>query len=323
VTRDPNAWTAADYPRREGYERALTPAMLRELDAAAARLKGREFWTLTPDETHLPECAPLLYGVFHDLEYGPGFSLVSGLPHGSEDRDGKALLLAAFCRRLGRVVDQNVAKKKIEDITDRGLPMTREVRGYMGTHALAFHTDGADFTSLYCLGKAAEGGESVIIAVTAVHDAIARERPDILRILERGFHHHRRGEQPPGEPVMTERLPVFWRYRGLMHCLYNRNPPAWLEGTGISYTAAETEALDYLDAVLARPEMQLRMMLEPGDVQFINNYNILHGRTAYRDGPGMKRHLLRLWMSNPACRRAGPNIIDLYAPWDGRKLPAA
>jgi alpha-ketoglutarate-dependent taurine dioxygenase len=189
----------------------------------------------------------------------------------------------------------------------------------MGTHGIGFHTDGSDFAALFCLESAAEGGESVLVSATSAYNTVLRERPDLLAVLARGFHHHRRGEEPPGEPPVTRRrIPVFQVHDGLVHCCYNRNPQAWLEPLGLGYEPVEVEALDYLDSVLARPELQLRMELRPGDVQLINNYNILHGRTAYRDAPGRRRHLLRLWLQGPGCRRAGDSIIDLYAPWDGR-----
>ena len=40
---------------------------------------------------------------------------------------------------------------------------------------------------------------------------------------------------------------------------------------------------------------------EPGDIQFINNYTILHSRTGFVDGPEphQKRHMLRLWLKFP------------------------
>jgi alpha-ketoglutarate-dependent taurine dioxygenase len=41
------------------------------------------------------------------------------------------------------------------------------------------------------------------------------------------------------------------------------------------------------------------MDLQPGDMQFINNYHVLHARTAYEDDreAGMIRHLKRLWLA--------------------------
>ena len=40
------------------------------------------------------------------------------------------------------------------------------------------------------------------------------------------------------------------------------------------------------------------MDFQPGDMQFINNYHVLHGRTPYKDdkATGRVRHLKRLWL---------------------------
>ena len=47
------------------------------------------------------------------------------------------------------------------------------------------------------------------------------------------------------------------------------------------------------------------MDLQPGEMQFINNYHVLHGRTAYEDdvAHGYKRHLKRLWLATYALDR--------------------
>ena len=43
------------------------------------------------------------------------------------------------------------------------------------------------------------------------------------------------------------------------------------------------------------------LMLEPGDIQYCNNYTILHSRTSFidHDEPDQKRHLLRIWLYVP------------------------
>jgi len=43
----------------------------------------------------------------------------------------------------------------------------------------------------------------------------------------------------------------------------------------------------------------LKMMLKPGDFQFINNRTILHGRAAFEDQrpKDQRRHLYRLWIN--------------------------
>jgi hypothetical protein len=48
----------------------------------------------------------------------------------------------------------------------------------------------------------------------------------------------------------------------------------------------------------ADPQYHASMMLEPGDMQFVNNYHVLHGRDSYEDdrATGRIRHLKRLWL---------------------------
>ena len=46
------------------------------------------------------------------------------------------------------------------------------------------------------------------------------------------------------------------------------------------------------------------MVLEVGDMQFVNNYVTLHTRSEYQDhdDPALKRLLWRLWLMNPDLR---------------------
>jgi hypothetical protein len=48
------------------------------------------------------------------------------------------------------------------------------------------------------------------------------------------------------------------------------------------------------------------MELEPGDMQLLNNYVVLHSRTDFEDHaePERRRHLLRLWLSIPQSQPA-------------------
>ncbi len=303
--RDETAWSAVDYPGRDDWARPLPAEVIAEIEGGAATLPATEAF---------------MAAALAALESGPGFILLTGWPVERHDREGNARALSRLGEGLGSLVDQTMRRNRIEDITDRGLPFDHTTRGYSGTAYLPFHTDGSDYTALMCLGVAAEGGVSILASAATVHNTILAERPDLLEVLCRGFHHHRRGEEAEGEPPVTpERVPVFGTRRGLIQCCYNRNPNEWLEREGIEVTEIETEALDYLDAVLERPDIQVRMAMCPGDIQLINNYVTLHSRTAYRDGPGRKRHLLRVWIRSRAPRRAGPNIIDLYAPWESRR----
>lgn len=52
-----------------------------------------------------------------------------------------------------------------------------------------------------------------------------------------------------------------------------------------------------LVALANDPDMNVYMDLQPGEMQFINNFHVMHGRAAYEDDPanGYKRHPKRLW----------------------------
>jgi hypothetical protein len=51
-------------------------------------------------------------------------------------------------------------------------------------------------------------------------------------------------------------------------------------------------------------ELALDIDFARGDIQFLNNFVMLHTRREYRDWPdaGRKRHLLRLWLYDPQGR---------------------
>ncbi|MCG8546131.1 MAG: TauD/TfdA family dioxygenase, partial [Alphaproteobacteria bacterium] len=124
-----------------------------------------------------------------------------------------------------------------------------------------------------------------------------------------------RGQHDPGEPPLSpERIPVFSFHNGRLHCCYNRNPINWAEKEGETLSPGDVEVLDHFDSICHRPDMQLSMGLEKGDMQFINNYLILHSRTEYRDDADHKRHLVRLWLDDPQGLRNGVSLLDLYVP---------
>ena len=66
----------------------------------------------------------------------------------------------------------------------------------------------------------------------------------------------------------------------------------------------QKEALDFLDLVCEREELQTRFTLKKGDMLFLNNWTTLHRRTAFEDfsEPSQRRHLLRVWLSMPNSR---------------------
>jgi hypothetical protein len=50
--------------------------------------------------------------------------------------------------------------------------------------------------------------------------------------------------------------------------------------------------------------------MEPGDIQFANNYAVLHSRTAFDDHSDLdlRRKKLRLWLKMPDARTLAPDF---------------
>ena len=65
------------------------------------------------------------------------------------------------------------------------------------------------------------------------------------------------------------------------------------------------------------------MGFEPGDMQFVNNFHVLHGRTEYQDdrSAGKIRHLKRLWLETEVLSDRPPYFrrnIDTH--WNDKRV---
>ena len=65
----------------------------------------------------------------------------------------------------------------------------------------------------------------------------------------------------------------------------------------------ELEDFDRVDAVLQNATMRIDIMMEPGNLQLINKYAVMHSRTGFEnfDEPQRRRKKLLLWFS---CKNA-------------------
>jgi len=322
IIDDPSVWMAKDFPVARSWVHELSTEQQDEVDAAVrtAVAAHKSYTDVGLADFALPRTRELLRTVFDELENGVGFSVLGKFPVERFTYDEALIGYAGLSAHLGTLVDQSYAGAMKADVKDLGLAYGKDVRGYQSNAMLRFHTDGAVLTGLLCLESAVEGGLSVLASSGALSNRILEERPDLYAVLQRGFHHHRRGEHAPGDnPVSPAPIPVFVFYDGLLHCTYDRNQSLWSAEEGIEFTALDIEAMDYLDALMARPEFQLHTEMRKGDVQFVNNFTVMHARTEYRDGPTQKRHLVRYWIDVPHGKRKGFTTRDLYVR-DGKLL---
>ncbi len=322
---EPTVWEAADFSDPASYSYRLSGEMVEEISRASDRLvsAGRHAHQISRDDFVLPKTTQLLKKIYRDLEDGRGFALLRGWPVDAHSYEHNVAAYCGITAHLGEIVVQNYEGESVVDVKDDRIPYSHESRGYRSNKLLPFHSDGADMVGLLCIDRAARGGLSVIASATRVFNTILDERPEYLDMLLRGFYHHRRRQHPPGEnPLSDAPIPVFAFNNGFLHCCYNRNPIDWVEREGKKLSPREIEVLDYFDSVVERPENHVSMSFEPGDIQYLNNFVVLHSRTEFQDDDEHRRHLVRLWLENSGSKRMGKSLLDLYVPGASRYAAA-
>jgi alpha-ketoglutarate-dependent taurine dioxygenase len=79
----------------------------------------------------------------------------------------------------------------------------------------------------------------------------------------------------------------------------------------VELTLDQLFALNVFERIVANAEFRFDIALQEGDVALINNYEVLHSRTAYEDDPdiGKRRLLLRLWIESVVPRPLQPRAL--------------
>jgi len=309
-----SAWRGADLAGTEGWSHRLAAAEVEELAAALRGVRSRGLATtaITRADFPLPVLAPRLRVLVEQARTGLGLFLLTGLPPDRFDEDDREAVFWGIGTHLGRPVSQNSHGELLGRVMDQGRTYgSANTRGYQTRARLDFHTDRCDLVGLLCQRRAKEGGLSSVVSTTAVHNEILRTRPDLLPILFRGFHYSEREAADSAEGVSARPIPVFSRQGDVLSCRFIRNPiETGAKRRGVPLTGPEAEALELMSALCAREDMRLDMMLEPGDMQFCNNYTTAHARTEFEDWPEPERRrlMLRLWLSFDERRPLAPDF---------------
>ena len=313
---DESAWTGAEMEKSHCWIHHLTPTYLREIDAAIEGLRrnARKLETVTRADFRFPT-----FGVFlkrflwHDIA-GRGFGLIRGLPRERYTDDEMGMLFWGIGFHMGIGKSQNPEGHRLGHVISFGEDRNAlNVRGYRTSAELKFHNDLSDVVGLLCLRKAKEGGLSSLVSGMTIHNIILREHSEYLPVLYRGFRLDRRKQNPWFLAPISNRVPVFSQVDGELSIRYIRiviNTASVKLHQPLS--EQEVAALDFIDAVAARPGVALNMAFEEGDMQFVNNYTALHARAAFvdHDDPARKRHLLRLWLKVPGIRKLADDFIE-------------
>lgn len=308
-----STWKGIDLAKDDSWVYYLSENTITSIENALfyVKQKGLKAPDFRKEDFPIHDLADEIAYFIEELENGKGFLLIRGLPMEKYTDDEASIIYWGLGLHMGVPVSQNANGDLLGHVIDQGLSLENSnVRGYQTKLHLPFHADGSDVVGLLSLRKGKSGGYSSIVSSMAVYNEILEKHPEYLGILCRPFFFDRRGEEEPGEsPVFSS--PIFSYYDGKLSCRYVR---LFIESaqakTGIQLSKVEIEALDLLDSLLHDEKMHFNMMLEPGDMQFVNNYTVLHSRTQYEDyeEPERKRHLLRLWLTMPNGREISPDF---------------
>jgi len=297
-------WTSKDVADPSVWTVTLSDDDHRELDAALTQAKSASDNLLDIGREHFPldGLAKKLEGIERELIDGRGFTRISALDHTRYSDDDLTMLYWGIGLHLGDPWPQNAKGHVMGDVTDQGKSVTDPTfRGNeLGQIALDYHTDGADVIGLMCLRKARSGGLSCVANAVAIYNDLVRIRPDLAEILFAPQPYDMRGEQAPGTKPFYM-FPVFTEYADRF---FIRFIPAYIRASQRHAEAPRLsplalEALDTVSTMARDPRYNVYMDLQPGEMQFINNYHVLHGRTSYEDdaASGHKRHFKRLWLA--------------------------
>jgi len=279
----------------------------RQLDAFHDALQqalatGKPLGELRPGDFPLASIAHDIKDWKHRLSHGAGMVWFRGFPIDRYSIEEWEKLYLGMGLHLGQPVSQSNLGDLVGHVVNIGDKDRRE-RAYRNNRKLDLHTDRCDYIGMFCLQKAKSGGVSGYASALAVHNEIHRTRPELLEPLYEGFRLHRFGEQPEGEPPITEqKIPIFSISDSYPNVIYIRGYIDLAVQEGF-YALAENEqaALDYFDELAASEEFCFNATIEPGEAVFTNNCLLLHKRTAFEDydEPQRRRYLMRLWLSDP------------------------
>ncbi|KAH6988118.1 hypothetical protein BKA56DRAFT_612842 [Ilyonectria sp. MPI-CAGE-AT-0026] len=136
---------------------------------------------------------------------------------------------------------------------------------------LKFHADRkfADILALYVKSTAAIGGDQYLSSSWRVYNDMMESCPDALRILAQYFPWPEVGN----DLSETPHTPIIFQQDG------------------------RRKALDLLETFANKNSIKLDV--EVGDIQLVNNLALLHARRAWVDRPWQERHYYRLGLRGP------------------------
>ncbi|KAI2642741.1 TfdA family taurine catabolism dioxygenase TauD [Xylaria nigripes] len=324
------AWDGRTVADEYDWTYVLSPEHLIEIDRALAHFQGLNLPLSAVNQKTFP--LPTLHAELRrlsaELHAGHGFFVLRGVKVDDHTHEENVIIYAGISAHIaperGRQ-DHHFKGEKADVVLSHIIDLSSsEQRGSIGSPAYttdkqAFHTDFGDIVSLFALETSAAGGASKLVSTWTVYNELAATRPDLIHTLSENwavesFDNPKRSflERPllfhsPATDKNPERVALQYARRyfvGFRALPRNPNIPP--------ITEAQAEALDALHFL--GEKFCVNTNFQKGDIQYINNLALFHGRDGFTNTPEKKRHLLRFWLRDAENAWEVPGPLQLV--WD-------
>jgi hypothetical protein len=306
----PGAWKVADFKTPADYTIELGAIHLRDIERAMRQIKAasRGLDDLRREHFDFPSLRPVIDEIRHEIQDGRGFVVLRRLPVEDYSKDEIGMIFWGIGTYLGRGLSQSVLGDRLGHVKDfsREDPLARAYRNKQ-------ELSPARLSARRQVGRRVAADQRAHGPQCDARGISRGPRSPLPRLCLPS-----RGEEKPGDlPHTPYRVPVYSNTEGKVSTRYVRTyVEAGEAAAGHKMGEAELAVLDRFEEVTKRPELMLEFTLQPGEIYFINNYTILHVRTAFDDGDAeedRRRHLLCLWLEVPQMRPVHP-----YPEWRHR-----
>ncbi|CAK0817815.1 unnamed protein product [Prorocentrum cordatum] len=346
----PSAWMGWDLVKNKFWGYEFSKGELDELEAAmASALKSGDLsWdgdiavNVSQENFQLGAVAATLAELSEELE-SKGCAMIANVPVEKYSEAELSVLYQGMCAYVGQWVPQSSAGLRSRS-RGYGMPLGKIKAEMHGNTPLAgkqankygrgpahfrLHTDRCDVLSLLSIRTAAAGGRSRIASAVTIHDKMLEMHPHLVPYLYSPI--------PRIWEAGISDLPVWAVHKGKFTTQIS---PSYIENAQLcpgvrKLLPEELEAIDLLEEIGL--EVGHDFLQEPGQMTFLNNHLVYHGRTAWKyegdqDDASLGRfpqkaavpHVALAAQLARAPRHARvPRALGRRAPWGSAGRPGA
>ena len=298
-------WDASIAERPHLWQFAIPAAVL---DLSALDMHGLDDWKELARSglslrNHHTGHAAFFEQVQTAIQAGPGFALLQRIPVEKVTYRTARLLHVLLGKSFGELLPQDPEGSYLCDVIDAD-ETREEDRGHV--HApgrrwndLPCHTDHAfgidppKTVAFLCFRSAGRGGAVRLVSTVTLVERLGASDPTQIETLSRPVPFDPTRQLDPRDAYLAHAPILAEAHDGTRFRYLNYQID--LNALDVQ----QTRAIGTLESIISSGEVTCRLFLRPGDVLFVNNMRVLHGRDAYENATQLRapRHHLRLWLT--------------------------